>query len=148
MEEPVPPLSDLAAGLTGLIVLPYLGPDAARTELSRPASPTPANGPSPQRQSARPAVPSAEGPSARPRRLTLRTIGVLRAIGERPGLSNTNVAEATGIGDPGQVSKLLSRLRRQGMIDCEQASDGRPVAKAWRLTAAGRRLLKDAGGAR
>jgi hypothetical protein len=38
MEDPVPPLVPLAGGLTAMIVLPYLGADAAREELSRSPS--------------------------------------------------------------------------------------------------------------
>lgn len=125
MEDPVPPLRPLAGSLTGMIVMPYLGPDAARAELTRedvaPAS-------------ARKAPPPAL-------RMTTRTLAVLRAIGGHPGMSNAEVARAAGISDPGQVSKLLARLRSLGLIECDPASRGRPVGKAWQLSGAGRDVL-------
>ena len=44
-------------------------------------------------------------------RITYRTVRVLMAIAERPGASNRLVAaEAAGISDQGQISKLLARL--------------------------------------
>ncbi|HEX3692647.1 MAG TPA: TetR family transcriptional regulator [Solirubrobacteraceae bacterium] len=134
LEEPVPALSELAGGLTGMIVLPYLGPDAARAQLSRPGS---ASAPRRARASS-----PATGRDAQ--RLTLRTLGVLRAIGEHPGLSNTELALASGIADAAQISRLLSRLRSQGLIECEDASSGRAVGKAWRLSPEGYLLLAQA----
>jgi len=132
MEEPVPALTDLAGSLTAMIVLPYMGPDAARTEIARTgAAPSAAPGAAPP-----PAARSAQ-------RLTQRTLGVLRVIAERPGLSNAQLARASGIADPGQVSRLLARLRSRGLIECEPTSSGRPVGKAWRLSAEGRALLAE-----
>ncbi len=132
MEDPVPALSDLAGGLTAMIVLPYLGADAARAEIARTGS-APAAEPPPAR-APRPA------PRA-PQRLTPRTLGMLRAIADRPGLGNAQLARASGISDPGQASRLLARLREGGLIECEHASSGRPVGKAWRLTARGAAVL-------
>lgn len=42
-EEPVPPLRELCGALMGVIVLPYLGVEAAREELSRPLPSGPAD---------------------------------------------------------------------------------------------------------
>lgn len=139
MEDPVPALSELAEGLTGMIVMPYLGADAARAELIRSrGEPTPR----------RAAASRSPRPARRPMRLTLRTLGVLRAIERQPGISNAQVARVTGVTDPGQVSKLLSRLRAQGFAQCEPAGAGRPVGKAWRLTPDGYLLLAQAAGRR
>ncbi len=124
MEDPVPALRPLAGSLTGMIVMPYLGPDAARTELTREAAST-----------------SARKGSPHALRMTTRTLAVLRAIGEHPGMSNAEVARAAGISDPGQVSKLLARLRSLDLIECDPASRGRPVGKAWQLSGAGRDVL-------
>ena len=128
MEDPVPPLRPLAGSLTGMIVMPYLGPDAARAELTRA-----------ERTSR--SKPKGWAPALR---MTTRTLAVLRAIGERPGISNAEVARATGISDPGQISKLLARLRSLGLIACDPASRGRPVGKAWQLSGAGRDVLSRA----
>jgi AcrR family transcriptional regulator len=106
------PLSALQGELMSMIVLPYLGPTAANRERSRPL----------------PAVPVAKGALDGlgvwqedplrdiPMRLTYRTARVLEAVGENPGASNRTVGEQAGIYDQGQVSKLLARLERLGLL--------------------------------
>jgi AcrR family transcriptional regulator len=122
------PLSVLASQLTSVIVLPYLGAAAAQRELLRPAPEPPAK-----------RVPDgAVGPlKALPMRLTYRTMRVLEAIAQRPGCSNREVAGAAGITDQGQVSKLLRRLERLGLIVNDSANDSLRTANAWRHTAKG-----------
>ena len=70
-----------------------------------------------------------------PMRITERTRAVLEAVAAEPGLSNRALAQRVGIGDAGQVSRLLARLRQLGLVanDCE----GRGSANAWRLTLEG-----------
>ena len=75
-------------------------------------------------------------------RLTYRTVRVLMVIGEHPGASNREIAERSGMVDQGQISKLLDRLARLGLVEnrrgpgerCSQrlASDG-----PWRAGRAG-----------
>jgi DNA-binding IclR family transcriptional regulator len=63
----------------------------------------------------------------------------LKAVAEHPGASNRVLAEVAEIGDQGQVSKLLARLQRVGLIEntgLGAAARGEP--NAWRLTARGR----------
>lgn len=120
MEDPLPSLTDLSGGLTAMIVLPYLGAEAAREELTRSSvaplpTPVPACAPTPPR-------------------LTLRTVAMLRAIEARPGSSNAELARAAAIADPGQVSRLLSRLRSRGLVEREPPVEGRQAAKGWRLS--------------
>ncbi len=79
-------------------------------------------------------------------RVTYRTACVLRAIGEQGGrgsnLSNRAVGDAAGIKDQAQISKLLARLARLGLI--ENASDGaRGRPYAWTLTKRGRELTQE-----
>ena len=69
---------------------------------------------------------------------------MLAAIADRPGISNRGVASATGVLDEGQISRLLARLRRLGLIASDPSERPRS-SKAWRLTAAGGELLADAG---
>jgi DNA-binding MarR family transcriptional regulator len=133
MEDPLPELSELAGPLTAMIVLPYLGADAARAEITRAAP----------KQTVAPAASPPSTASSSSQRLTLRTLGVLRAISERPGLSNAQLARATAIEDPSQVSRLLSRLRSRGLVESEPPSGGGSVGKAWRLSAQGRALLAE-----
>ena len=82
-------------------------------------------------------------------RLTYRTLLVLRALGsqdaEAPGMSNRDVANAAGIADQGQASKLLARLSRHGLIVNERSSAHRDGERnAWRLTERGMRVERAA----
>jgi DNA-binding MarR family transcriptional regulator len=76
-------------------------------------------------------------------RRTYRTLRVLEAIAtwdnRKPGPSNREVAEAAGIKDEGQVSKLLTRLEELGLIVVTGRGrhiPGEPYA--WSLTVKGR----------
>jgi AcrR family transcriptional regulator len=119
----------LAGPLMSMIVLPYLGPAAARREAARPL-PKPAGH---ARRAARGHPLQQLG-----MRLTYRTMRVLMAIASHPGSSNRQVADAADISDQGQTSKLLGRLFALGLI--EHAGPG-PVARgepnSWQLTAKG-----------
>jgi len=46
-----------------------------------------------------------------------RTLRVLQAIRERPGSTNRQLADAAGIEDEGQASKLLKRWQGLGLIE-------------------------------
>jgi predicted transcriptional regulator len=67
---------------------------------------------------------------------------VLAAIAENPGASSLEVAEAAGIKDKGQASKLLARLATLGLIENTAENRGRGQAKAWRLTGLGVELRR------
>jgi len=131
------PLTGLVNELMGMIVLPYLGPAAARRELRRP---TPSAG--------RQAPPAAEiaTPAGRdplegvPMRLTYRTVRVLEGVAQHPGASNRQVAERAGVQDQGQISKLLMRLQRIGLLANTGVGHARGEPNAWRLTPRGERL--------
>jgi AcrR family transcriptional regulator len=122
---------DSLLGLTGslmsMIVLPYLGPAAARRELAKPI----------------PKIAAGTGRAGRSplgeldMRLTYRTVRVLSAIAHRPGSSNRNLGDAAGIGDQGQVSKLLGRLQRLGLIENRGVGAVRGEPNSWTLTQAG-----------
>lgn len=125
--------SDLLNPLMSMIVLPYLGPRAAGRELS--------GTPLVARSSRATSAPSATDPlEGLKMRLTYRTIRVLMAIAEHPGLSNRAVAEASGALDEGQISKLLSRLARLNLIENQGAGRVKGLANAWHLTPRGVRL--------
>jgi AcrR family transcriptional regulator/DNA-binding MarR family transcriptional regulator len=73
-------------------------------------------------------------------RLTVRTHLVLIAVAEHVGASNREIADAAGVSDEGQISRLLARLNDHGLIrDAARASVGH--AKAWQLTPQGEALL-------
>jgi DNA-binding MarR family transcriptional regulator len=73
-------------------------------------------------------------------RLTYRTIRVLLAIGEQPGASNREIGAAAGIEDQGQISKLLARLARLGLIDNAGLGHHTGSPNEWALTQKGRHL--------
>ena len=107
-----------------MVALPYLGVAAARRELAR-AAPSPARlrptpGPDPLRRLGM--------------RLTYRTVRVLTAVAATPGGSNRQVADESGIGDPGQISKLLASLHGLGLIENTGAPTARGAPNSWVLT--------------
>jgi AcrR family transcriptional regulator/DNA-binding MarR family transcriptional regulator len=125
------PLQSLLGSLMSMIVLPYLGARAAHAELTGGAHEI-------RRQSAMPAVRRREDPLAGLKlRLTYRTLTVLGVIRERPGASNREIAERAGILDQGQISKLLARLARLGLLTNRGPGQRRGAANAWHLTARG-----------
>lgn len=119
-------------GLTGplmsMIVLPYLGPAAAQRELAR-------------------SVPVGEAKTGAinplknlEMRLTYRTVRVLIAIGANPGVSNRRVGDEAGITDQGQVSKLLARLDKLGLIENSGFGQAKGESNSWHLTPRGREI--------
>jgi AcrR family transcriptional regulator len=128
------PLTDLLGELMGIIVLPYLGPAAARREQTRPV---PRTSSGLERRS--PALAVGHGDPLRdvPMRLTYRTARVLQGIAERPGINNRQVAEHAGIQDQGQISKLLARLQRLGLTTNTGDGHAKGEPNAWSLTALG-----------
>jgi len=131
------PLVELTNPLMSLIVLPYLGSAAARRELGRPVA-APVSGV--VGGATRLSDPFKDAGM----RLTYRTVRVLSAIADLGGRginpSNRLVGDTAEVGDPGQISKLLSRLERVGMISNTGLGPGTGAPNAWTLTAGGRRV--------
>lgn len=132
------PLTGLLGELMSLIVLPYLGPAAARREQARPGGqphvPAPRTGAS--------LVSGRDPLEGLQMRLTYRTARVLVCIAERPGVSNRAVADHAGIADPGQISKLLARLERLGLVENGSEGHAKGEPNAWRLTALGHEVTR------
>jgi DNA-binding MarR family transcriptional regulator len=118
------PLVELAPELMAFIVGPYLGQAAARVELE-----------------GRPAPLEERGPSGRRLYLTRRTRLVLRAIASAPRSSNREVAQAAGLVDEGQASKLLRRLAERGLIENVGSGQHSGRSNAWLLTSRGEWML-------
>jgi AcrR family transcriptional regulator len=128
-----PPLLALLGQLMSVLVLPYLGPDAAAAELDAPA-------PAPAGPSGRVALAPSDPLHGLDMRLTYRTMRVLAAVAAAPGRSNRAIGRVAGVEDQGQMSKLLHRLSGLGLIENEAAGAPAGVANAWRITPRGRQL--------
>jgi AcrR family transcriptional regulator len=120
--------TEFAGPLMSMAVLPYLGAAAARREL--------------EREVIRPSTERTASGAANPlkelhMRLTYRTIRVLGAVASNPGASNRAIADAAGVGDQGQISKLLARMERLGLIRKAGSHPMRGEPNAWMLTARG-----------
>jgi AcrR family transcriptional regulator len=150
------PLTDLMGDLMGMIVLPYMGPAAARKEQSRGG---PARGAKPAGRGGAKGVGGVKGAKgvvgagAResehgdplagiPMRLTYRTVRVLETIAAQPGVSNRGVGERAGVADQGQISKLLARLERLGLASNTGEGHLKGEPNAWVLTPTGRRVAQ------
>jgi AcrR family transcriptional regulator len=119
---------ELTGALSAMVVQPYLGPAAAKRELERPAlHPKPTA----------PKLPSDPFKDL-PIRLTYRTARVLAAIADAPGASGKQIARASEITDDGQMSRLLGRLERVGLIENAGPGLAKGEANAWTLTGKGR----------
>ncbi len=132
-------LVGLAPSLMSFIVRPYLGQIAANAELEGRPSVN-------DHGSARKLVLSQPAELARaaalPIRVTHRTTMVLRAIARAPYSNNREIAQAAGLADEGQTSKLLARLERRGVIENVGAGAARGEPNAWLLTPEGQRVLE------
>lgn len=130
-------LAGLLNPLMFMIVLPCLGPAAARRELARPITPSPS--PRAKQKGARDPLEDLD------LRLTHRTLRVLAAIAAAPGVSNREVAEAVEVRDQGQISKLLARLQRHGLARNTGPGQLNGGANAWTLTSRGAEVGRAAG---
>lgn len=124
-----PSMAGLLGPLMGIVVLPYQGPAAAAREASRSV---------PRRRRA--AQPHGDPLRELDMRLTYRTVRVLLAIAGRPGASNRQVADASGVQDQGQISKLLARLEHLGLIHNDGAGPSRGEPNVWNLTSKGQEI--------
>ena len=61
-------------------------------------------------------------------------------MGRNPIPSSREVADASGVADQGQMSKLLWRLAHLGLIANDAPRLGRGEPNAWTLTAKGREV--------
>jgi AcrR family transcriptional regulator len=136
------PLTGLLGELMGMIVLPYMGVAAARREQARSAPAGSVGALDGQAAPGRAVGDPLEGVSMR---LTYRTARVLEGVAEVPGGSNREVAERAGIVDPGQVSKLLARLERLGLLANAGEGHAKGEPNAWSLTPKGRRVARSIG---
>jgi AcrR family transcriptional regulator len=134
LREEHSPLIALTNELMGMIVLPYRGPVGRRRELGRPA-PIPESA---RRDGALLPDPFKDAGM----RLTYRTVRVLTAIAAHPQASNRQIGASAGIADQGQISKLLARLERIGLITNTGIHPGNGAPNSWSLTEKGERIAQ------
>jgi AcrR family transcriptional regulator len=121
------PLVELAGPLMAMIVQPYLGRAAAGRELERSHKAV---------EVVKPRLP-ADPFKDLPIRLTYRTARVLAAIDARPGMSSKQIALASDVADEGQMSRLLTRLERVGLIHNTGPGPAKGEANVWSMTPKG-----------
>ena len=130
-------LRGLSNPLMAAIVLPYLGSEAAERELARPRP-----RPRVRQRAVAPADPLREIDM----RLTYRTVRVLLAIAELGARgsnpSGRQVADASGVADQGQMSKLLARLVHLGLVRNGASGRGKGEPNAWLLTSKGEAVVR------
>lgn len=128
------PLVELSPSLSAFIVNSYRGDSAPSSEPARvsPASPGLAHE-------------HAGCSSQRPVRATYRTACVLRAIAAAPRSSNRAIAQAAGLADEGQTSKLLGRLDRRGVIENVGLGAAYGEPNEWLLTSYGQSIVNAIG---
>jgi DNA-binding MarR family transcriptional regulator len=129
----------------GLIALPYLGPEVAREERARPAPVEPMVAPLPvpesgSKQGGKHLALDNDPSQVAGLRMTYRTALVLEGIAQRPGISNLDVARYALVNDQGQISKLLARLQRHGLVLNTGGGQGQGSPNEWRLTPAGQKV--------
>jgi AcrR family transcriptional regulator len=135
--EPRRPLAELRGTLMSIVVMPYLGRAQARAELYAAG-----DGARLPDLRARPGAPAAEPLDGLRFRVTYRTVRVLSVIHEHPRASNRQVAASAGIGDQGQVSKLLKRLAGLGLIVNHGDGPAKGARNEWLLTPLGERVRR------
>jgi AcrR family transcriptional regulator len=121
----------LLGPLMGMVVLPYRGRAIAAREMRRPVA-----------RRRRTPAPVADPLRGLDMRLTYRTVRVLAAVAGVPGASNREVAQAAGVSDQGQISKLLVRLEHLGLLTNAGGGHARGEPNAWRLTTRGEEVQR------
>jgi AcrR family transcriptional regulator/DNA-binding MarR family transcriptional regulator len=140
VREPAP-LTELLNPLMSVIVLPYLGQAAARRELDHPTPRTASPRGAPRSIRGTPKAATAANPLAGLNmRITYRTLQVLATIAQTPGASNRQIADGAGVHDQGQISKLLTRLQRLGLVHNTGLGQAKGEPNAWTLTPQGQQL--------
>jgi AcrR family transcriptional regulator len=138
------PLIVLLAPLTSLVVTPFLDADAIKHDVDRAARLTETllseRYPLPPRSDASAARIPAELQTPRASRAREALLYIAERSDEgstrRKGPSNTEIAIGIGVSHQSQMSKLLARLERIGLLVKDPGSPGNP--NAWSLTCSGR----------
>lgn len=134
-----PPFMALLSPLVGVVLTPYLDAPTVAREVERARELAEALT---EERSARPPAPPAgvaipnglANPNAHRARLCLLHLA------DRPGASNRAIGEAIEVAHRGQISKLLARLAREGLLVKRAGAPGH--VNAWTLTPHGERVAR------
>lgn len=136
-----PPFIGLLGALAGVVLSPYLDAESLQPQLAKAQhlgstiATEPTTPPPPASRRVNVEVPrSVRSLSA------YRARGCLLHLAEHPGASNTHVAHATGVRYQGQMSTLLARLEREGLLVKRPKGTGR--ANEWWLTPHGESVAR------
>jgi AcrR family transcriptional regulator/DNA-binding MarR family transcriptional regulator len=129
------PLGGLLGELMSLIVLPYLGSAAASREGKRPVPVV-----SGDTRGGRHLPLDPDPLKDVPMRLTYRTALVLEEVAGHPGVSNRGLADRAGIADEGQISRLLGRLEKLGLLNNTGRGQTNGASNEWTLTSKGQQV--------
>lgn len=139
-----PQLTSLLGPLMAMLLLPYLGARAARRELSAPQLRLQRTHQQGKRGPVVQALKAPKGIPVRLTELTRCTLASIDAMNEQGTLpSNNDICWATGDTNKGQMSRLLQRLERTGLIEnVSQNGNGQGGSNSWRLTARGKAIAR------
>jgi AcrR family transcriptional regulator len=129
LTAPGEPMVTLLGPLMGVVVAPYLDEQGVEVEIAASAALAQELRAAPPVAPPRP-NPSPPNPALAPRAHRARTC--LRYLASHPGASNRQVADAVGIKSHTQISALLARLQRAGLLVKTPARPG--GANSWSLT--------------
>lgn len=132
-----PPFADSLGDLAEVVVTPYQGPVAAAKVARR------ARGRSRAMRGARPSGSISTGvevPDFLCRANAHRMRSSVRYLAANPGASNKDVATGIRVPHEGQVSRLLARLERAGLLEKQPGGPGR--ANVLRLTPRGTEIAR------
>ena len=73
-------------------------------------------------------------------RLDYWAVCVLRAVGEQPWLTSSEIAARAGVEDPAQMSRLLALLAGLGLVKSVREAHRKGTPKVWQITDRGREL--------
>jgi AcrR family transcriptional regulator len=143
LEADPQPLIGLLNQLMAVLVLPYRGHAASARELSRPI-PEVAAALSPRPHFGASLTATGLALADIDFRLTVRTHKVLAAVAKLAGQgsdpSNREISDAADVRDQGQISRLLARLERLGLLENTGGATA-GVPNAWRLTPRGGEIV-------
>lgn len=132
------PLLSLLGPLMGIVTAPYVDVHAVAAEIERgqALSQQMLSGRDPSRK---PRAVAVEVPDALRDPRAHRARQCLLHLAAHPGASNHSVATAVGVSSHSQISMLLRRLERLGLLDKRAGRPGHP--NAWSLTPHGCRVV-------